>query len=80
MQQDDREMYIVDTDPGIDDARALLYLLSQNKVNVLALTTVGGNSYTVQSSYNAGITLHAIGRTDIPVFQGSITNLEGKWC
>jgi len=35
---------IVDCDPGMDDAFALQFLLNQKDVQILAVTTVNGNS------------------------------------
>ncbi|KAF0987247.1 hypothetical protein HZS_2169, partial [Henneguya salminicola] len=69
-----KRKFIIDTDPGIDDVRAILFLLSVPEINVLALTTVGGNTYTVQASYNAGIALNSIKRNDIPIYQGTLLN------
>ena len=35
--------WILDTDPGIDDALALFYLLGEASVEIVGLTTVFGN-------------------------------------
>jgi len=44
---------ILDMDPGIDDAVALLIALNNPKLNVLAVTTVSGNVDVNKSTYNA---------------------------
>ena len=42
---------IVDTDPGVDDAAALIWLFSQTlrPVNVLGIVTVAGNTDVASS-------------------------------
>ena len=37
---------IIDTDPGTDDAIALIAALNSPELDVLALTTVTGNSFS----------------------------------
>jgi inosine-uridine nucleoside N-ribohydrolase len=61
---------IIDTDPGIDDAAAILMGLGSPEVRVEALTTVFGNASVTQSTVNALRLLEAARRTDIPVYQG----------
>ncbi|GAB4425101.1 MAG: nucleoside hydrolase [Anaerolineae bacterium] len=61
---------IVDTDVGIDDAVALLMLLAQPQVELLAITTVMGNISLVQATHNAGVILDAASAPEIPIFQG----------
>lgn len=63
---------IIDTDPGIDDAVAiLLALTAKDKLDVLALTTVNGNVGVEQVTKNAFKILDVAGRTDIPVYRGN---------
>ncbi|MBM3942330.1 MAG: nucleoside hydrolase [SAR202 cluster bacterium] len=62
---------IIDTDPGIDDAAALLLALASPELSVQALTTVYGNGPVAQCTRNAWRILHAAGRLDIPVHQGA---------
>jgi len=45
---------IIDTDPGIDDAIALLYALRHPALKVIALTTVAGNIGLPVTTRNAG--------------------------
>ncbi|KII67189.1 Pyrimidine-specific ribonucleoside hydrolase RihA [Thelohanellus kitauei] len=69
---------IIDCDPGLDDARGILFLLSDPKINLLALTIVGGNAHAAVSSYNAGLVLEAMKRSDIPIFQGPSKNFSNE--
>ncbi len=62
---------IIDTDPGIDDAAAILLALASPELSVEALTTVYGNGSVPQCTANAFRILHAAGRLDIPVYQGA---------
>jgi inosine-uridine nucleoside N-ribohydrolase len=62
---------IIDTDPGIDDAAAILLALASPELSVEAITTVYGNGPVEASTRNARRILHAAGRTDIPVHQGA---------
>ena len=46
---------IIDTDPGIDDAMAIMIALKEHKkgnVNILAITLVNGNSTTDNAQIN----------------------------
>lgn len=62
---------ILDCDPGIDDALALILALKSGKLEVEAVTTVGGNMPVEAATENALKVLELIGRTDIPVAVGS---------
>ena len=63
---------IIDTDPGIDDAVAiLLALAAKDELDVLALTTVNGNVGIDHVTQNAFKILKIAGREDIPVYQGN---------
>ena len=68
---------IIDTDPGIDDAAALLLALAAPELAVDAVTTVYGNGTIEQSTRNALIILETAGRGDIPVYQGAAKPLLG---
>ena len=61
---------MIDTDPGIDDAAAILMGLGSPELRVEALTTVFGNATVGQSTVNALRLLEAARQTDIPVYQG----------
>ncbi len=62
---------IIDTDPGQDDAVALLMAVAaQDRQNVLGITTIGGNVPLDLTTANALRILELAGRTDIPVRAG----------
>ena len=62
---------IIDTDPGQDDAVAILLALASPELEVLALTTVAGNASLRLTSINARKICELAGRSDIPVFAGA---------
>jgi inosine-uridine nucleoside N-ribohydrolase len=59
---------ILDCDPGHDDAMAIL--LAAQHLEVLGITTVGGNQTLDKVTQNALKVLELCGRTDIPVAAG----------
>lgn len=62
---------IIDTDPGLDDAVAILFALASGRFDVLGLTTVAGNIGLERTTANAGSLLTVMGRSDIPVISGA---------
>ncbi len=62
---------IIDCDPGHDDAIALLLALGSPEVDLVGVTTVGGNSTLAKTTANALRILEFAGRSDIPVAAGS---------
>jgi len=62
---------IFDTDPGVDDAMALFFLLQSPELTIDAVTTVFGNVDVEQTTRNAIILLDIAGRTDIVVAPGA---------
>jgi pyrimidine-specific ribonucleoside hydrolase len=62
---------IIDTDPGIDDAIAILLALASPELDVLGLTTVAGNTTLHNTTANAIRVLDLAGRHDIPVAAGA---------
>ncbi len=69
---------IIDTDPGLDDALAILLALASPELEVLGLTTVAGNVPLAGTAANA-LRLCELGRrTDIPVFAGCDRPLRRK--
>ena len=70
---------IIDTDPGVDDAIAILMALASPDVEVLGLTTVGGNVPLARTTRNALALLQAAGRSDIPVAKGASQPLRGRY-
>ena len=65
------ESILIDTDPGIDDAMAILFALKAPELDVLALTTVFGNHFVEITTRNALRLLELAGRNDIPVARGA---------
>lgn len=62
---------IIDTDPGQDDAVAiLLALASPEEIEVLGITCVAGNVGLDLTSKNACIVCELAGKTDVKVFAG----------
>ena len=62
---------IIDTDPGQDDAVAiLLALASPEELDLLGITCVAGNVPLTLTARNARIVLELAGRTDVPVYAG----------
>jgi purine nucleosidase len=62
---------LIDTDPGIDDAMAILLALRSPEFEVVGLTTMFGNAYVEQCTHNALFLLELEGNGHIPVAQGS---------
>lgn len=63
---------IIDTDPGQDDAIAiLLALASPDEIEVLGITSVAGNVPLALTAINARTVCELAGRTDIRVFAGA---------
>ena len=62
---------IIDTDPGIDDAAAILMALASPELEVVAVTTIFGNASVESCTANAQQVLAAAGRGDIPLFMGA---------
>ena len=62
---------ILDTDPGHDDAIALLLALASPELEVLGITTVSGNHTLEKTTANALKILEFIERTDVAVYAGA---------
>jgi pyrimidine-specific ribonucleoside hydrolase len=61
---------IIDCDPGHDDALAITLALARPELDVLGITTIGGNSTLANTTRNALRVLALLGRTDVPVAAG----------
>ena len=73
---------LIDTDPGTDDAIALLMALGVSKqvgLDVLGITTVGGNASIAHTTRNTLAVLEYAGRGDVPVAKGASNPLEGTF-
>jgi len=62
---------IIDTDPGLDDALAIIFALGCGRFDVVGVTTVAGNIGLERTTGNAGGLLAVMGRDDVPVIRGS---------
>lgn len=62
---------IIDTDPGIDDAMALLFALCAPSLDVVGLTTIFGNVNTPVATRNALHLLEFAGKGQVPVAHGA---------
>src|SRR5512147_2638611 len=66
---------IIDTDPGVDDALALLLALASPEIRLEAVTTTQGNVTVDKATRNALTVLELAGASHIPVAQGSVLPL-----
>lgn len=62
---------IIDTDPGQDDAVAILLALASPELDVLGITTVAGNVPLSLTTKNALKVCELAGRSDTKVYQGA---------
>lgn len=69
---------IIDTDPGQDDAVAILLALASPELDVLGVTAVAGNVPLPLTEKNARIVCELAGRPDLPVFAGADAPLKRK--
>jgi purine nucleosidase len=67
---------LVDMDPGTDDALAIMMLLNSQAVEVVGITTVGGNARLSDTTRNALRLLEYMGRPDIPVARGAASTAQ----
>jgi purine nucleosidase len=61
---------IIDTDPGQDDAVAILLALASPEIDLLALTCVAGNVPLDYVTRNARMVCELAGRPDVPIYAG----------
>ncbi|WP_099866105.1 nucleoside hydrolase [Pararhizobium haloflavum] len=71
MADDTRQKIIIDTDPGQDDAAAILLALASPELDVLGITAVAGNVPLDLTARNARIICELAERRDVPVFAGA---------
>ena len=70
---------IIDTDPGIDDSRAIQFAFGCKQFDVLGLTTVYGNVDIELTTSNALRLLYLLDRADVPVAKGAEHPLNSKF-
>ncbi len=66
---------IIDTDPGIDDAMALILAIQSDQFDIQAITTVCGNSTIENTTRNAQYIIKVLNQ-NIPVYSGSSKPLQ----
>lgn len=75
----DRRKIIIDTDPGQDDAAAImLAFASPEELEILGLCAVAGNVPLKLTSRNIRIICELSNRTDVPVYEGAEKPLVRK--
>ncbi|OCW57273.1 nucleoside hydrolase [Hoeflea olei] len=73
-----RRTIIIDTDPGQDDAAAIMLALSSPELDVRGITAVAGNVPLELTARNARLITEICGRPDVPVFAGADAPLRRK--
>lgn len=72
---------LIDTDPGVDDAIALLLALKHPMLEVVGVTTIGGNVGIDHTTVNAAGILQLAKRSDVPLYRGEegpLVHLPGR--
>ena len=65
----EKEKFILDCDPGSDDAIAIMLALYSEKLQLKAITTVNGNRIVPKTTENALRVVEFLG-ADVPVYRG----------
>ena len=73
-----RQALIIDCDPGVDDAVALMLAFGSPALELLAISTVGGNAPLKKTTRNARMLRQIAGREDVPVHAGAERPLRRK--
>lgn len=68
--------WIIDTDPGCDDAFAIIFAMNFIKENLLALSIEGGNVGIEQTYSNAKKVCVVNGKEHVPVYKGCKLNIS----
>ena len=71
-----RRKIIIDTDPGQDDAVALLLAIASPELDLLGVTVVAGNVPLALTEVNARKICELAGRPDLPVYAGCAAPLS----
>ncbi|KII69941.1 Uridine nucleosidase 1 [Thelohanellus kitauei] len=69
---------IVDTDVGIDDALALIFLSACKEVEIIAVTLVQGNAEIETITSNIEGIFTFLGEKSIPIYKCGVYNMAGK--
>lgn len=73
-----KQALIIDCDPGVDDAVALMLAFGSADLELLAVTTVCGNASLEKTTRNARMLRQIAGREDVPVHAGADRPLRRK--
>ncbi|MEC9308211.1 MAG: nucleoside hydrolase [Chloroflexota bacterium] len=73
-----RKKVIIDTDPGIDDAIAILMALLSPGIEIVGFTTTGGNVPLTRADRNVLAILDYL-NCNTPVYSGSASPVEGRF-
>lgn len=68
---------IIDTDTAGDDALAIAMCAKASNITIEGVTVLAGNVDLEQGTKNALMTLEMAGKTEIPVFRGADTTIDG---
>ena len=68
---------LIDTDPGVDDALAVLFAFASPELEVVGLTSIFGNVETELATANA-LRLLDIAGADVPVAEGAVKPIYSK--
>jgi inosine-uridine nucleoside N-ribohydrolase len=70
---------LIDTDPGVDDAYAIIWALKNPQLDVVGLTSTFGNVWPEQGAANARCIVELCGHADVPVAVGARNPLQGTF-
>ena len=70
---------IIDCDPGIDDALAIMLAVNSPELEIVAITTVSGNVPSDMGAVNAKKVLKQLNILDIPVYIGEDAPLREEY-
>ncbi len=70
---------VIDTDPGTDDALALMMALHSPELDIQGLTTVGGNGALSHVTRNALDLMEYLGQPHMPVSRGAARPMRGRF-
>lgn len=73
-----KKKIIIDTDPGVDDAIALMLAIKSTVVDIKAITTVCGNTTIENTTRNAYFIRNLLGASNIPIYSGADKPLKKK--
>ena len=76
-KSENREKWIIDTDPGCDDMITLFYVLSRKEIDVEMISLTEGNTTMDNVCINIKKILKISNRLDVPVYRGCLPIMKG---